>query len=213
LRRVDATIIMSNTVPAVNFYRHRIWEQMAPLLREIGPLDSALDFGSGDGWFTHQMQSSGLVPHITAIEVQERPDVYFAPQIYPGGPLPFAPRSFDLVSAIDVMHHCPHPKTQLEQLLDVCGRYFLLKDHTYSTPLGKITLGVLDEIGNRKFGVPVRYRYQRGHEWARVFQRAGFSLRRRLHPLPVHPATRARFINAFELLELWERTEPASGSA
>lgn len=201
---------MNQNLPAVNFYRQRIWQHLLPLLDEIGPLHSALDFGSGDGWFTRQMADSGLIAHLSAIEVQKRPGVYFEPQLYTGGPLPFAPREFDLVSALDVMHHCPHPKRQLEELLQVCGRYFLLKDHTYSTPLGKITLGLMDNVGNHKFGVPVRYRYQHGHEWARVFREAGFKLRRRLHPLDVHPRSRAFFINSFEIVELWERTDASS---
>ncbi len=196
---------VTNTVPAVNFYRQRIWEQLQLILAGIGPLERALDFGSGDGWFASQMQSSGAIRQVTALEVLQRPNVHFEPQIYDGKTLPFEPGSFDIVSAIDVMHHCPAPKKQLTELLEMSGRYFLLKDHTYSTPLGKIMLCTLDEIGNRKFGVPVLYRYQRGHEWARVMREAGFVLRQRLHPAKVHPPLRGRLINAFELIELWER--------
>ena len=190
----------------MNPYRQRVWSALSPILETLEDVTTVLDYGSGDGWFTRQICDAGL-SQITALEVQARPDVCFEPQLFDGQTIPFGDGAFDLVYSVDVLHHCPRPRAQLDELLRVCGRYLLLKDHTYSAPLGKLALCAMDELGNRRFGVPSLYRYQRGWEWARQIERAGFGLRQMIHPAPVHIGVMGRATNALQWIGLWEKLE------
>jgi SAM-dependent methyltransferase len=188
----------------VNPYRHRVWDLFQPLLAEVGPVGRALDFGSGDGWFANQFRTSGRVKDLVPVDVLRRENVLVEPVLYDGVTLPFPDRSFDLTYAVDVLHHCPDPAVSLRDLLRVTGKWFLLKDHTWRTKLGKYLLAGLDEIGNRKFGVPCLYKHQRGWEWDAALAAAGFERVRLVHPARCHWGL-MRWVNRFEFVALWRR--------
>jgi SAM-dependent methyltransferase len=189
----------------MNPYRQRIRAAVDQLLRPLAPIPTALDFGSGDGWFADQFQSSGLVGEITPVDVQLRPNVLRKPQLYDGSRLPFADRSFDLVYCVDVLHHCPDPPASLRDLLRCGRRYFLMKDHTYRGPLGYAALCALDEVGNRKFGIPCRYKYQRRWDWDPVIRDAGYEPISLTHPAKCHTGLLGWATNRLQFIGLWRR--------
>lgn len=187
-------------------YRANVWALVRPLLAGLGPLDRALDFGSGDGWFTAQARALNLAREIVPVDVQRRRSVLVEPLRYDGARLPFEDRSFDLAFAIDVLHHCPDSATSLRDLLRCTRRYLLLKDHTYATPLGRMALMALDELGNRRFGVVSRYRYQRRWEWLPVIEGAGFRRRALVHPARCETRPPISWFSApLQFIGLWER--------
>jgi SAM-dependent methyltransferase len=191
----------------MNPYRRRIFEQLRTLLEPRGPLGTALDFGSGDGWFAQELQQQKLVERVTAVDVHRRPRVLVEPTMYDGHTLPFADRSFDLGYAVDVLHHAPDPLEALGELLRCTRRYLLLKDHTSSTALGWWLLAALDEIGNRRFNVRCRYRYQRNWDWLPVIEQHGFVLERLIHPSPVHVGLLGKVTNGLQFIGIWKRTD------
>jgi SAM-dependent methyltransferase len=189
-----------------NAYRRNLLEHFRRHLGEIGPLVTALDFGSGDGWFAHAAMESGLVENVVCVDVQARRRSYVEPVLYDGRVLPFADHSFDLVYALDVLHHTPAPAETLRDALRCSGRYFVLKDHTYRRPAGKLVLAMLDEIGNRRFGVPSLYHYQRGWEWLPVIEKQRFALEELQYPITIE--TRpilSSFVNHFQFIGRWQR--------
>src|SRR6266481_3095614 len=135
-------------------YRQRILEKINELVEPLGPLETALDFGSGDGFFASQWQKGRTVRSVTAVDVVERKTSLVIPTLYDGGRLPFMDDSFDLAYAIDVLHHCDDPAMALRDLARCSRKYLLIKDHTYQSIIGELTLGLFDEIGNRRFGIP-----------------------------------------------------------
>jgi SAM-dependent methyltransferase len=189
----------------MNPYRKRILESFRALLQPTAPLDRCLDFGGGDGWFAWSLKEAGLVRDVTAVDVKERPHTFSKVTLYDGQRLPFPDRSFDLVSSVDVLHHCPDPRASLTDALRCAGRYFLLKDHTYRGFMGKFALCVLDEIGNRRFGIPSLYRYQKGWEWSSWIEEAGFVLRQKVHPARCHTGLLGWATNSLQFISLWER--------
>jgi SAM-dependent methyltransferase len=191
----------------MNPYRQRVWEALHAALAPLGCQARALDFGSGDGWFARQMLDSKRVDSLVAVDVKLRPNVLTVPTIYDGVRLPFADRSFDLVYAIDVLHHCPDPAASLVDALRCAGQYFLLKDHTYTTKAGQWTLTALDELGNRKFGIPCPARYQRGWTWNAIFHREGFQLIQQWHPHRSHVGPLGWLTNGLQFVALWKRAE------
>ncbi|MCP3105084.1 class I SAM-dependent methyltransferase [Myxococcus sp. K15C18031901] len=163
-------------------YRDNILELMAGLLSDVPVVDRALDFGAGDGWFAQAVTRRGWAREVVPVDVQRREHGLVDPVLYDGQHLPFPDRSFPLTYSIDVVHHAPDPVATLEEVLRCTGEYFLLKDHTYRGRFGYLTLCVLDELGNRRFGVPSRYRYQHEWSWMPVLERAGFALQKFIHP-------------------------------
>ena len=191
----------------MNPYRQRIWATLRELLVPCGRLERVLDFGSGDGWFLQQMLSQGVAREVVGIDVQDRPAALVKPLLYDGQTLPFEDRSFDLVFSADVLHHCPRPQLQLQELLRTSKQYLLLKDHTYRDRLGWLALCGMDEIGNRKFGVPSRYQYQRGWEWLEWIEAAGFAPVSLIHPARCHRGVLGALTNSLQFIGLWKRID------
>lgn len=189
----------------MNPYRQRILEQFKTVLAPYAPLERSLDFGGGDGWFAKSLHDEGLVKEVTPIDVQARPNTHVPVALYDGQHIPFPDRSFDLVTSTDVLHHCPDPAAALAEALRCSRRFFLLKDHTYRHLPGKLALAVLDELGNRKFGIPSLYLYQRRWEWSHVIEGAGFVQRKLIHPSPVHTGPLGWTTNHLQFISLWER--------
>ena len=189
----------------MNPYRQRILPMLLELLRDRTPIGTALDFGSGDGWFATQLQQSGLIGALTPVDVKRREKTLVEPRLYDGCRLPFPDRSFDLVYSVDVLHHCPDPVESLRDLIRCSNRLLVLKDHTWRTKIGKLGLAVLDELGNRKFGIPCLYRYQHRWDWFPIIEEAGFRLVRLIHPAPCHTGLLGRLTNPLQFAAIWER--------
>lgn len=189
-----------------NPYRKAVLGHLSQLLVGREVYERALDFGSGDGWFARELRSAGAAREIVGIDVCRRTLEFLEPLIYDGTRLPFADQSFDLVYAIDVLHHCPDPGEALRELLRVSRRDVVIKDHTYRTPVGRALLAVMDELGNRRFGVRSRYRYQREWEWLPAFSAAGFESVELHHPLACDPRPPWRWWTPkLQFLGLWRR--------
>jgi SAM-dependent methyltransferase len=194
----------------MNPMRQRVWAEFETILRPLAPFENVLDLGSGDGWFQHQMSTTGLAKQIKGIDVQRRDSnlehVWVEPTLYDGGDIPFPDRAFDLSYSVNVLHHCPAPVAQLKELMRCSERYLLLKDHTYRTLWGRLLLCAMDEIGNRRFGVPSRYQYQHRWEWFSVIEEEGFTLRHFTFPAQMHVGITGAVTNPLQFIALWERT-------
>jgi SAM-dependent methyltransferase len=189
----------------MNPYRRRILETFDALVRPHAPVASCLDFGAGDGWFARSFLDRGLASDVTAVDVQPRPASFARVTLYDGARLPFPDRSFELVSSVDVLHHCPDPRASLEDALRCSSRFFLLKDHTYAGPAGRAALAVLDEIGNRRFGIPSPFNYRTRQQWTGWVEGAGFILRQMVHPARCHTGPLGWATNGLQFVGLWER--------
>ncbi len=188
-------------------YRSNVAEHLRGAVAELGPLESLLDFGAGNGWMLNQLLTAEVeVGTATAVDVQERAEYHMPVDLYDGVRLPFEDRSFDASMAVDVIHHCPDPAASLREAARVTRRFIILKDHTYRTPIGFGTLSVLDEIGNRKFGIPSRYRYQHDFEWDQILIEEGFEVCERQHPLPCHDGALS-VTDRLQHLSVYQRAE------
>lgn len=194
------------TIGFADTYRANVLTVIDDLLRPSAPVGRALDFGSGEGWFAAALRDRGLADEVVALDVMRREHHVVEPIIYDGTTIPFDDRSFDLVYAVDVLHHAPSPEASLAEALRVCGRYFLLKDHTFRGKVGRATLTVFDELGNRRFGVDSPRHYQHLWSWDTTMRAAGFELERRVHPAPVHSTPVLRATNGLQFIALWRRS-------
>jgi SAM-dependent methyltransferase len=189
-----------------NSYRENTFEHLRRELAAAAPLGRVLDFGSGDGWFAGEVMRHGLAQEVVCVDVMRRDHTVVEPILYDGDRLPFADRTFDLVYAVDVMHHVPRPPAALEDALRCARRSFVLKDHNYLAKPNKIVLAVLDEIGNRRFGVPTVHTYQRRWEWLPVIEAQGFTQRSLRHPISCETRpVLSWFVNEFQFIGRWDR--------
>jgi len=190
-------------------YRELVLTQLTEVIGQVGPFRRALDFGSGDGWFARELTKSGLVRTVVGVEVLDWQNVVKAPVLFDGARLPFFDRAFDLTYAVDVIHHCREPPETLDEVLRCTARYFLLKDHSYRNFLEWSLLCGLDELGNRRFGVPCLHQYQRRWEWSDRLEARGFTLVRLIHPAACHPGVFGHLTNHLQFVALWRRNDPS----
>ncbi len=188
-------------------YRQRTLACIKHALQAVGPIEAALDFGSGDGFFCQGLKASGLLRDVTPIDVVERKNSLVRPQLYPGGRLPFADASFNLVYAVDVLHHCPDPVLALDELVRCTRRWLMIKDHNCHGAAGHLTLAVLDELGNRRFGIPSPGLYQRDWAWVTRLEARGFTRQTFVHPMPCHNGLLGALTNNLQFLGLWQRDQ------
>lgn len=189
----------------MNPYRIRTWSHISALLREVDSPSDILDFGAGDGWFAGQVKS--LLPEsgVVAVDVVARKNALLTPVIYkPKDPLPFADNSFDLSYAIDVLHHCHSPEFYLQELMRVSRRYILIKDHICGNRLDFLMLFVLDELGNRRFGIPSPGNYQRGWQWRRTLEKNGWQQVGLIYPCECHSGLLGMITNHLQYVALYE---------
>jgi SAM-dependent methyltransferase len=198
-------MLMDNQDYPANGYRRRIWREMRGLLSDLAPMAGVLDVGAGDGWFAWSIEKAGACDAVIAIDVMARPELYHRVETYDGGQLPYPDAAYDLVYAVDVVHHAEEPAKLLGEMARCTRRYLLLKDHTWQTKLGWLILAARDELGNRRFGVRCPYRYQRGWEWDVVLRRSCLKRVELIYPLNCHVGSLGRLANTSEFLSLWER--------
>lgn len=188
-------------------YRRRISAIGYALLQPHGPFRRGLDFGAGDGRFARHFQASGLMQEIVPVETVERARSHVRPLLYDGLVLPFADRSFDVSYSIDAFHHCADPCERIRDVLRCTNGHILIKDHTYGTAFDRLILCLLDEIGNRPFGIRSPYNYQRGWEWFDLIAAEGFVLEDLVHPAHCHPQPLAALTDPLHFIALWRRSD------
>lgn len=186
-------------------YRRHVLAQLQHLLSAVPPVDRALDFGAGDGWFAGELARLGVARMVVSADVMIWPGLMNKPVMFDGQRLPFADRAFSLTYAVDVLHHCPDPERALTEVLRCTDRYFLIKDHSYRNGLEWSALCVLDELGNRRFGVPSPHHYQKRWAWDDHLKAQGFTLHSRVHPAPCHSGVLGRLTNGLQYVALWRR--------
>ena len=192
----------------MNPYRKRVLERTRDQLKSIRLPRNAeiLDFGAGDGWFASQISQMFPDANIHAVDVQSRKELshFKVDLVAPDAMARAQPKSYDLVYEIDVLHHCDDPKAVLVDLMRVSRGYLMLKDHIAFNSLDHFALGVMDEIGNRKFGIPSNYNYQRGWEWENILHEAGWKTVEKMWPLPCHIGLMGALTNRYQFLAVYQ---------
>ena len=197
----------------MNSYRHHILKLIKQALHhaQLPASPRFLDFGAGDGWFASKIRDE-LVrdADVHAIDVKKRDFTHCDINIVsPSAIRDFPAQSFDLVYSIDVLHHCADPEETLHGLIRASSDYVLLKDHVAFSGLDAFTLGVLDEIGNRRFGIPSNYHYQRNWAWENILQRAGWDTVFKAWPAPCHRGILGKLTNRLQYVAMYRSPKAA----
>lgn len=134
---------------------------------------TVLDIGCGDG--TLDVLLMQLRPELTCegVEVFFRPNQFIPVTTYDGFTLPFADKSVDYVTIVDVLHHSDDPARVLCEAARVCRKGVVVKDHLCDGFLAHPTLALMDWVGNVAYGVRLPYNFLSAAQWHAAFARAG----------------------------------------
>lgn len=146
-----------------------------------------LDVGCGDGLLAERIEELRPDVAVHGVDVLLRPGVRIPVKQFDGATLPYPDNSFDSVLFADVLHHCDEPLDLLTDAVRVSRCNVLIKDHTVQGPLSWKLLRFMDDVGNKRYGVSMKYDYWTEEHWRDVFRELSLEIadwRSRLHLYP-----------------------------
>ncbi len=134
-----------------------------------------LDLGCGDGTLAERvLQARPDVRIVGADPLARNCRVTFAR--CDGARLPFRAGEFDAVLLIDVVHHSSRPHDLLSEAGRVARSVVVIKDHLADRLGARPLLGMMDWVGNARFGVSLPRNYWRKGEWHAAFDALGWKV-------------------------------------
>jgi len=173
------------------YYNRRIWVLSRALADAIPARGTVLDIGCGDGQLARALMKIRPDLMIEGVDVVARPKTLMPIAQYDGTTLPFADKSFDYVTIVDVLHHTDDPTVVLAEASRVARNGVVIKDHLREGPLAQATLAFMDWCGNIGDGVPLPYNFLSRSEWQAAFFKARLQLVNSVERLGIYlpPAT------------------------
>jgi SAM-dependent methyltransferase len=153
----------------------------------IPPDSSVLDVGTGDGQIAEGMAAVQPGVRVEGIDIMKRPETRIPVTLFDGTTIPFADKSFDVVTFVDVLHHTDDAAVLVKEAARVAKRAVVLKDHLSENALDHTTLKVMDWVGNAPHGVVLPYNYLSRARWEEIFDAAGLSIDRFETAVPLYP--------------------------
>lgn len=149
---------------------------------------SLLDVGCGDGSMTREVADRIGAVDVHGVDVKIRPNSVIDVREYDGTKLPFEDSRFDLVTIVDVLHHCSDVRAVFREVVRVCkpGGAILVKDHFQFGAWSDKVLWAMDVFGNYAPGVTVRGHYLSPSEWVELVSASGGKVDKLVWPFRVH---------------------------
>lgn len=151
------------------YYNRRIWVLSRALANAIPGRGSVLDIGCGDGQMALALMRLRPDLKVEGVDIVPRPKTMIPVAQYDGIKLPFADKSFDYVTIVDVLHHTNDPTIVLSEASRVARQGVVIKDHLREGALAQETLAFMDWCGNIGDGVPLPYNFLSRSEWQGAF--------------------------------------------
>jgi SAM-dependent methyltransferase len=163
--------------------RERLVDALLAALPEAS--SRVLDIGCGSGEIGSDLEAAGH--RVIGVEVLARETCAIPFAQFDGRRLPFPDDSFDDAVIVDVLHHTADPVAVLREARRVTTRSVILKDHFAESGRARFTLGVMDWVGNRQFGVGRDGAYLSRARWDEVFVAAGLAVADISESLDLYP--------------------------
>ena len=135
-----------------------------------------LDVGCGDGSLAEAVHEQRSDVRVHGIDVLARRQTRIPVTPFDGLRFPFFDNSFDIVTFVDVLHHASDPLRLLKEAKRVVRGAILVKDHLLEGAWAHVTLRLMDQIGNRRFGVDIPYNYWTPRRWQEAFDSLGLRI-------------------------------------
>ncbi len=143
---------------------------LAQHLQDLVPrAASVLDVGCGDGQIAALLAANRPDVDVRGVDVLVRPTTQIPVEAFDGRHLPFPDQAFDVVTFVDVLHHCDWAVDLLREASRVARQAIVIKDHSLQGFAAGRTLRLMDWVGNHRHGVALPYNYWRPEEWKSTF--------------------------------------------
>ncbi len=176
-----------NTLHGSAVFGRRVRVLAAHLATAIPSRGEVLDLGCGDGSVAAALMQLRPDLRIEGVDVMIRPQTRLPVTLYDGQRLPFADKSFDFVTIVDVLHHAREPGAILGEAARVARQGVVVKDHLLAGLLAEPTLRFMDWVGNRGHNVVLPYNYLDSGQWQTCFSDAGLVPAWRSDRLDLYP--------------------------
>lgn len=130
-----------------------------------------VDIGCGNGELGARLAHGDRT--IVGVETLRRESCEIPLTMYDGTVLPFGDAAFDRAVIVDVLHHAADPRAVIAEALRVAPGGVVIKDHYAESRRDRLTLGAMDWVGNRQFGVGRDGAYLSRAEWADMWAELG----------------------------------------
>lgn len=154
----------------------------------VPPGSTILDVGTGDGQIAQRIAEAQPGNTVRGIDVMLRPETHIPVDLFDGKTIPFADKSFDVVTFVDVLHHTDDPDRLIAEAARVARKCVILKDHLAENGVNRLTLRVMDWVGNAPHGVVLPYNYASRQQWDAWFAAAGLRTDSFSTDVPLYPA-------------------------
>lgn len=146
---------------------------------------SVIDIGCGNGEIGSDLVTAGH--RVVGVETLERDHCSIPFAMYDGRRLPFGDGSVEWATIVDVLHHAADPVEVVAEAARVASCGVVIKDHTAESRRHRLTLAVMDWVGNRQFGVGRDGAYLSRQQWQDLWVEVGLTCTMRNEQLDLYP--------------------------
>ena len=154
------------------YSNRRVYVLSRHLASAIPSRGTVLDIGAGDGQIAMALMRLRPDLKVEGVDIVPRPRTLIPVTQYDGKRLPFADKSVDFVTIVDVLHHTTDPAAVMLEAARVARQGVVIKDHLREGILARPTLVFMDWFGNLGDGVPMPYLFLDRREWQGEFFKA-----------------------------------------
>jgi SAM-dependent methyltransferase len=147
-------------------YKKRIARYVAGLCEDNSLI---LDLGCGDGSIAHMIKEINPTLKIVGIDIYCHRKAKISVTAFDGKTIPSPDNNYDIVMAIDVLHHTDDILGMLTEMRRVTGRHLIIKDCQTEGWFSKMVVSVGDFVSNSPFGVKCAYNYPTPKQWQGFF--------------------------------------------
>lgn len=135
-----------------------------------------LDVGCDDGSIPFMMMKEKPTLKIVGIDIQEKRRSKIPRLLYNGRKISYPDNHFDIVMAVDVLHHTSDIPALLKEMTRVSKKYVIIKDHVVTGFFSRCGISFTDFITNATWGIKCVYNFPSEAEWKSYFGKAGLQL-------------------------------------
>lgn len=168
-------------------FRRRVRKLSRLVAGELQGGRTVLDLGCGDGSVARTIMDERPQYDIRGIDVHPRPQTWIPVDLFDGRKIPFADKSFDWVTIVDVLHHADDAQVLLAESARVARLGVVVKDHLREGFAAYSTLRFMDWVGNRGHDVRLPYNYLSRPEWTRALAATGLRAKTWTEALNLYP--------------------------
>lgn len=150
-------------------YKGRVVSHLVQLLPDEGEV---LDVGCDDGNVAAAIQARKPGLRFEGVDIQDLRPCKIPRKVYDGLHLPYPDDSFDVVMAVDVLHHTNTIAEILTEMGRVSRKHVLLKEHMSRGRISHWMIGFGDWLSNVPYSIPCVYNYPTYEGWLAHFATA-----------------------------------------